>query len=442
MTGEPPGINETHDPALRSWVESAHSGSTDFPIQNLPYGVFRPRGSDDRPRVGVAIGDQILDLLRAADMLLLNDLSNTVREAACAESLKPLMTLDAGAASRLRRHLGRILGADGWGGEEKLLVPMSDAALMLPSEIGDYTDFYASIFHATHVGSLFRPENPLLPNYKHVPIAYHGRRSSLVVSDTPVVRPSGQIKGADDRPTFGPTARLDYEAEIGFLMGRGNELGQPISIDDAEEHIFGICLVNDWSARDIQAWEYQPLGPFLSKSFATSLSPWVVTIEALAPFRAPAFSRPTSDPSPLPYLSSTDNERRGGIDLTVEVFLSSAQMRRTSLDAMRLSRGSFRDMYWTMAQMVAHHTSNGCNLRTADLLASGTVSGAEAGTEGCLLERTHHGPIELPSGEQRTFLADGDEVTIRGYCERSGYARIGFGECRGVIEPSRAARQA
>jgi fumarylacetoacetase len=436
--GAPEHLNETHDPALRSWVESANSGSTDFPIQNLPFGVFRNR-KDETPRVGVAIGDQILDLSRAAEASLLNDLPGTLRAAACAESLNPLMSLASVEVSRLRRHLIKILGADGWGADPAVIVPVSEAELMLPVNIGDYTDFYASVFHATHVGSLFRPENPLLPNYKHVPIAYHGRSSSICVSSTPINRPSGQTLGAGNLPVFGPTARLDYEAEVGFLVGPGNPSGHPIPIDEAEGHIFGLCLVNDWSARDIQAWEYQPLGPFLSKSFATTLSPWIVTLEALAPFRTAAFVRRPDDPRPLPYLSSVENDVRGGFDITIEVFVRSAQMRRASLDALRLSRGSFRDMYWTMAQMVAHQTSNGCNLRPGDLLASGTISGDEPGTEGCLLELTRHRPLEFPSGEQRTFLADGDEVIILGFCERPGYAKVGFGVCSGVIQAGRQA---
>jgi fumarylacetoacetase len=440
IDGVPERINETHDPALRSWVESANSRLTDFPIQNLPFGVFRRR-TDEAPRVGIAIGDQILDLARSVEAALLNDLSDTLRTAACAESLNPLMALGPEEASRLRRHLIKILSADGWGADPAVLVRMSEAELMLPVSIGDYTDFYASVFHATHVGSLFRPDNPLLPNYKHIPIAYHGRSSSIVVSGTPIDRPSGQAKGAGDLAVFGPTARLDYEAEVGFLAGRGNVHGYPIPIEEAERHVFGLCLVNDWSARDIQAWEYQPLGPFLSKSFATTVSPWVVALEALAPFRTAAFPRPPGDPSPLPYLSSTANETSGGLDLTVEVFVRSAQMRRSSLDAVRLSRGSLREMYWTVAQMVAHQTSNGCNLRTGDLLASGTISGAGPGTEGCLLELTRHKPVELPSGEQRTFLADGDEVIIRAFCERPGYARVGFGECGGLIRPARQALQ-
>ncbi len=431
-------LNETHDSSLRSWVHSANSGSTDFPIQNLPYGLFR-RGTGESPRVGVAIGDQILDLPRVRDEGLLNDLSAPLRTAVGASSLTPLMALGAGAGSLLRRHLVKLLRADVSRANPAALVAMRDAELMVPTDIGDYTDFYASAFHATHVGSLFRPENPLLPNYKHVPIAYHGRSSSIVVSGTPVERPHGQMKGPDDRPVFGPTLRLDYEAEVGFVAGPGNLHGHPIPIDAAEQHIFGLCLVNDWSARDIQAWEYQPLGPFLSKSFATTISPWIVTIEALAPFRTSAFARAPDDPRPLPYLSSPANERSGGFDITVEVFLQSAEMRRTSLEPVRLSRGSLRDMYWTMAQMVAHQTSNGCNLRTGDLLASGTISGAQPGTEGCLLELTRHASVELPSGERRAFLADGDEVVMRAFCEREGYKTIGFGECAGIIRPARQA---
>jgi fumarylacetoacetase len=309
--------------------------------------------------------------------------------------------------------------------------------MLLPADIGDYTDFYASIFHATHVGSLFRPDNPLLPNYKHIPIAYHGRSSSICVSGTPIARPHGQLKGKDDQPVFAPTVRLDYELELGCLIGPGNAPGAPIPIEQAESHMFGVCLVNDWSARDIQAWEYQPLGPFLAKNFATTVSPWVVPLESLAPFRCAAAVRPPGDPRPLPYLSSAANETRGGLDITVEVYLRSAGMRRAGRDAVRVSRGSFRDMYWTLAQLVAHHTSNGCNLRPGDLLASGTISGAAPGTEGCLLELTRERPIDLPGGERRTFLEDDDEVIMRAFCERPGYVRIGFGECAGLIRPAR-----
>lgn len=317
-----------------------------------------------------------------------------------------------------------------------LLVPMSEAELLLPASVGDYTDFYASIFHATNVGKLFRPDNPLLPNYKYVPIAYHGRASSLVPTGTPIQRPNGQRKGPEDTvPSFGPTRSLDYELEVGFFVGQGNALGEPISLSTAENHIFGACLVNDWSARDIQAWEYQPLGPFLAKSFATTLSPWVVTLEALAPFRCAAFSRQPEDPAPLSYLADAVNVEQGGIDLTLEVYLRTAQMREQNLEPVQISSGSFRQMYWTIAQMLTHHSSNGCNLRPGDLLASGTVSGAESGSQGCLLEMTRRGsePLELPNGETRSFLLTGDEVILRGYCEKTGFNRIGFGECRGVI---------
>jgi fumarylacetoacetase len=431
--------NQTHDPRRRSWVDSANSPTTDFPIQNLPYGIFQRRGAREAPRVGVAIGDQIVDLARSIELGLLDELPEALRSAGRASSLNPLMALEVSESSRLRRHLITMLGADGRPAEPRILVPMSEAELMLPVEIGNYTDFYASIFHATNVGRLFRPDNPLLPNYKYVPIAYHGRTSSIVISGTPIVRPWGQIKGADDQPGFRPTERLDYEAEIGVFAGIGNPLGRPLPIERAEQHLFGLSLVNDWSARDIQAWEYQPLGPFLAKSFATTVSPWIVTLEALAPFRSAAFARPAGDPKPLPHLYSPQNEVRGGLDVTVEVLLRSDAMRRAGLAPVRLSQGSLREMYWTLAQMVAHQTSNGCNLRTGDLLASGTISGAAEGTEGCLLELTRQGarPIELPTGEQRIFLADGDDVIMRAFCERPGYARVGFGECAGVITPAR-----
>jgi fumarylacetoacetase len=309
-------------------------------------------------------------------------------------------------------------------------VARRDAVLRKPVDIRDYTDFYASLFHATNVGRLFRPDNPLLPNYKYVPIGYHGRASSIVVSGTDVRRPHGQIKLPDtEAPVFAPTRSLDYELEVGMYVAQGNSLGQPIPLAEGESHIFGFSLVNDWSARDIQAWEYQPLGPFLGKSFATSVSPWVVTLEALAPFRSPAFARADGDPAPLPYLNSQADRERGGIDITLEVYLSSALMRREGIDAMRISRNNFRDLYWTPAQLLTHHASNGCNLQTGDLLASGTVSGDADDARGCLLEMTRR-------GEARKFLEDGDEVVLRGFCEREGARRIGFGECRGVITPA------
>jgi fumarylacetoacetase len=318
---------------------------------------------------------------------------------------------------------------------------MSEADMVLPADIGDYTDFYASIHHAGNVGRMMRPDNPLLPNYKHVPIGYHGRASSIAIGGTPVVRPRGQVRhdGAD-RPIFGPSEHLDYELEAGFFVGPGNPPGDPIPIASAEEHLFGICLVNDWSARDIQAWEYQPLGPFLSKSFLTSISPWIVTLEALAPFRVAPTARTEGDPEPLPYLDSPADRRAGALDVTLIVDLASARMRELGLSPLRVCRTSLRHLYWTPAQLVAHHSSNGCNLRPGDLLASGTVSGPGHDQRGCLLELTRRGaePLTLPSGETRRFLEDGDEVILSGSCARAGYARVGFGECRGVVVPPRA----
>lgn len=431
-------IDSTHDPSLRSWVESANQKDTDFPIQNLPFGVFRRRGSADIPRIGVAIGDQILDLFLCVQLGLFEALPEQLHAACLAPNLNALMAMGIDAVSALRQQLSQLLHYN----EQKsppdtaILISMSEAELLLPANIGDYTDFYASIYHATNVGKLFRPDNPLLPNYKYIPIAYHGRASSIVPSGTSIKRPQGQRKSPQESvPSFAPAQMFDYELEVGFFVGAGNELGQPISIDKAEEHIFGLCLVNDWSARDIQAWEYQPLGPFLAKSFATTISPWVVTLDALAPFRCPAFVRSPEDPQPLPYLASMLDAQLGGIDICVEAFLLSIQMREAGMKPFRLSRTSFGQMYWTLAQMLTHHTSNGCNLRPADLLASGTVSGAQESSQGCLLEMTQRGAklIELPTGEKRSFLLDGDEVILRAYCEKEGYARVGFGECRGIV---------
>jgi fumarylacetoacetase len=309
----------------------------------------------------------------------------------------------------------------------------------VPFRIGDYTDFYASIHHATNVGRLFRPDTPLLPNYKWVPIGYHGRASSIVVSGTEIRRPSGQTKTPDmAAPAFGPATMLDYELEVGFFVGQGNVLSQPIPLDDAEQHIFGLCLLNDWSARNIQSWEYQPLGPFLAKNFATTLSPWVVTLDALDPYRAPAMARAEGDPAPLPYLHSQRDQQCGGFDITLEVSLLTAKMRSKHKPPTRISRGNMKDLYWTPAQMLTHHASNGCNLQPGDLLATGTVSGSTRDSVGSLLERTRRGaePLELPNGETRKFLDDGDEVILRGWCEREGYPRIGLGECRGRVNPA------
>jgi fumarylacetoacetase len=419
---------------MPSWVEAANDPRGDFPLENLPMGVFRRDGSG-RPAIGVAIGDSVLDLRACVHVGLLEGLAATV-EACLSDSLNALMGLGRAHWRPLRRRLTDLLGDRQYREMvEALLVPMREAEMLAPAAIGDYSDFYASIYHATNVGKLFRPDNPLLPNYKWVPIGYHGRASSIVVSGAPVRRPCGQAKdAADETPRFGPSRSLDYELEVGLFAGPGNRLGEPIPMDAAEAHIFGLCLLNDWSARDLQAWEYQPLGPFLAKSFATTISPWIVTMEALEPFRSPAFVRAEGDPQPLPYLTAAG--ARGGIDVTLEVYLSSREMRAGGIAPMRVSRGNLRDLYWTLAQLVTHHASNGCNLRPGDLLASGTVSGPTRDSAGCLLEITRRGaePLPLPDGQSRRFLEDGDEVTLRGYCEREGVARIGFGECCGRVE--------
>jgi fumarylacetoacetase len=425
--------DETHDPSLRSWVESANRAGSDFPIQNLPYGVFETNRA--APRIGVAIGDQILDLRASADLGLLDALP-VAAEACRGSSLNLLMSLATDMRAGLRRVVSRLLAAGNRRSAATVLVPMSDARMLLPATIGDYTDFYASIHHATNVGSMFRPDNPLLPNYKWVPIGYHGRASSVVVSGTPVCRPSGQSRpqGAD-APVFGPCRQMDYELEIGAWIGGENALGEPVPIAEAERRLFGITLLNDWSARDIQSWEYQPLGPFLGKSFATTVSPWVVTAEALAPFRVPSGERSSGDPDPLPYLSDSGDRAAGGISIELEVSILTAQMREAGQAPARISHSNFRQLYWTLGQMIAHHTSNGCNLRPGDLLGSGTVSGPTKEERGCLLELSWRGtePLALPNGETRTFLATGDEVVMTGWCSAEGAVRIGLGECRGVL---------
>lgn len=436
--------DETHDPARRSWVTSANTPETDFPIQNLPFGVFRRAGSDDAPRVGIAIGDMVLDLTAAAESAPAQFDGHATAIAACAHpSLNALMALGRESVSQLRVAVGAALDAENGEAQAVLqhaLVPMCDVEMMLPAQVGDYTDFYASVYHATNVGSMFRPDNALLPNYKYVPIGYHGRASSIVASDTPVRRPVGQRKGPNDvEPSVGPSRSLDYECEVGVFIGAGNSLGDTIPLADAEQHMFGLCLVNDWSARDVQAWEYQPLGPFLAKNFATTLSPWVVTLDALEPFRAPAFVRPEGDPAPLPYLMGDDTEARGGVAITLEVRLQTAAMRARGEAAEPVSRTSFTHMYWTLGQLVTHHAMNGCNLRPGDLLASGTVSGPSKGERGCLLELTWRGaePLVLSGGETRAFLEDGDVVEMAGWCEAPGVRRIGFGVARGLVVPAR-----
>ena len=435
-------MNQTHDPGLTSWVGSAQ-GHAEFPIQNLPFGIFRRRGHSDAPTVGIAIGDQILDLAASAATL---GVPGGSLAAVCTEpALNQLMGLGRAHWSALRADVSALLAADSPASRgdrrigDRILVPMAEAELFVPARIGDYSDFYASVHHATNVGSMFRPDNPLLPNYKWVPIGYHGRASSIVPSGTQVRRPHGQIKNPEaDQPVYTASRALDYETEIGCFVGPGTALGQTVPLDRAEDHLFGLCLVNDWSARDIQTWEYQPLGPFLSKSFATTVSPWVVTFEAMEPYRVPAFPRPPGDPDPLPHLDSERNRQAGGIDLLVEAYLSSTRMREAGTPPVRVSRGRLTDLYWTLAQMFTHHASNGCNLRPGDLFASGTISGPTKDSRGCLLELTWRGaePLVLSNKETRKFLEDGDEVILRAFCERSGAARIGFGECRGVIIPA------
>ena len=432
-------LNETHDPNLTSWIESANDPQTDFPIQNLPLGVFS-LDQDEQRCIGVAIGDQVLDVRATAEALWGDDLTDVIADACGFETLEMLMLWEPEVWSELRLRLSRLLRAesDDRFRLEEFLHPISEVQMMLPTAIGNYTDFYCNLHHALNVGRMLRPDNPLLPNYKHLPIGYHGRASSIVQSGTDIRRPCGQTAGEDNQPTFGPSKMLDYELEVGLFVGQGNKLGEPINIDRAEESIFGLCLVNDWSARDLQRWEYQPLGPFLAKSFATSISPWIVTMEALAPFRVAAVQRPEGDPQPLPYLSSPHNEAHGGFDLQLEVLLSSQTMRAQNIAPYKLSHGNFNEMYWTFAQMLTHHASNGCNLRPGDLIASGTVSGPTKESRGCLLELTWRGTeaITLPSGESRAFLQDGDEVIVRGCCERAGFRRIGLGECRGIVLPA------
>ncbi|TFW17267.1 fumarylacetoacetase [Duganella callida] len=428
-------LNETHDPALRSWVASANTAGTDFPIQNLPFCVFRRAGSDEAYRGGVAIGDQIVDLGRLGSAL--SGVSAEARSAAALAAQPTLNALmDAGPAawSALRLALSHLLRGDA-APRPELLVAQAAAEYALPAQIGDYTDFYTSIHHATAVGKLFRPDNPLLPNYKWVPIGYHGRSSTIGVSGQRFHRPRGQTRGASEtEPVFGPSKRLDYEMEVGIFVGGGNAGGAPIAAADAERHVFGLCLLNDWSARDLQAWEYQPLGPFLAKNFATTISPWIVTLEALAPYRAP-WTRDAADPQPLPYLDYPALRDSGGFDVELEVLLQTAAMRNAGMAPVRISLSNFRHSYWTVAQLMAHHTVNGCVLRAGDLLGSGTQSGPDAAEAGSLLELSGGGkqPLTLPNGEQRVFLEDGDTIEMRGWASRDGRPRIGFGAVSGTV---------
>ena len=430
-------LNETHNPALVSWVESANVENCDFPIQNLPFASFKLKSSEEDFRAGVAIGDQVVDLKALFALNVFTGDAQLALAQCCHSQLNNFMSMGKRFWSALRQALSQSLtqGSDLQATLASCLVAQADVEYALPCQIGDYTDFYTSIHHATSVGSKFRPDNPLLPNYKWVPIGYHGRSSSIEVSGNDFKRPKGQTKAPTaTEPSFGPCKRLDYEMEVGIFIGNGNDLGEPISIENAEDHVFGMCLFNDWSARDIQGWEYQPLGPFLSKSFASTVSPWIVTSEALAPYRA-AWTRDVADPQPMPYLESQQNRDLGSLDLNLQVLIETETMRNAGQEAVQLSQSNFKDSYWTVAQMVAHHTVNGCNLRSGDMFGSGTQSGPNPEEAGSMLELSNAGsePIKLPNGETRTFLEDGDCVIMKGWCKKSGAARIGFGEVSATI---------
>ncbi len=435
-------IDRTHDAALQSWVATANADGTDFPIQNLPLGIFRRAGSAEAFRPGTAIGDQIVDL---PALVQAGHLAGDAAAALAGTedgSLNALMARGRAARVALRQALsdGLCAGAAGQAAWQAALVPQAEAEYAVPARIGDYTDFYTSVHHATSIGRMFRPDNPLLPNYKWVPIGYHGRSSSIGVSGQRFARPVAQlgVAGTDGTPRFGPCERLDYELEMAIYVGTSNPQGEPVPIAEAEDHLFGLGLLNDWSARDIQAWEYQPLGPFLSKNFASTVSPWIVTLEALEPFRA-AFARPEGDPQPLPYLDSEDNRARGALDLQLEVWLQTPKMRADGQPHQRLMRSNFKDSYWTIAQLLSHHTVGGCNLQPGDLLGSGTQSGPTPDQGGSMLELSAGGkqPLVLANGETRAFLQDGDSVLLRARGERAGFRTIGFGECEGRVLPAR-----
>ncbi|KAA1151575.1 MULTISPECIES: fumarylacetoacetase [Pseudoalteromonas] len=434
-------INETHDINLTSWVESANVDNCDFPIQNLPFAEFRRKGSDEAFRGGVAIGDQVIDLAKLSKLNVLTGDAKTAADAASETTLNTFMGLGGQYWSALRLALSKALraGSEHQQALSDTLVAQSDIEFSLPCRIGDYTDFYTSIYHATAVGSLFRPDNPLLPNYKWVPIGYHGRSSSIDVSGQTFHRPKGQTKAPDaEVPSFGPCKRLDYELELGIYLGKGNALGDAIAIENAENHVFGFCVFNDWSARDLQAWEYQPLGPFLAKNFASTVSPWIVTTEALAPYRT-SWTRDENDPQPMDYLESKANRDQGAFDIQMDVKIQTQKMRSEGHNPTRVSTSSFKHSYWSVAQMVTHHTVNGCNFMPGDMLGSGTQSGPTHEEAGSLLELSRGGKekITLSNGEQRSFLEDGDNVIMRGWCEKEGYARIGFGSVESTVLPTK-----
>lgn len=425
---------------LHSWVEGAADNASGFGLANLPMGVVGLEGKGSR--IAVRIGGSVMDCRALVEAGLLARLDGKIRDALTKPLLNPFMALGRDAWRSTRAEFARLLCADcsdlrDHPSRGSIMLPEWAATLQLPCEIPDYTDFYASVHHATNVGSMFRPDQPLLPNWKHLPIGYHGRASSIVATGTPIIRPKGQTVAQDSGPpSFGPCKLLDYELEVGALIGSGNSLGNTIPVARALDHVFGLVLLNDWSARDVQKWEYQPLGPFLAKNFASTLSGWVVSLDALEPYALPMPQRPTGDPEPLEYLRWQSDRL---FDVKLEVLIASSGMRAAGTAPTRISIGSFREMYWSVAQMVAHHTSGGCNLRAGDLLGSGTISGPEPESRGCLLERTWRGtqPIKLGDGTERKFLQDGDEVIMRAWCEAPGKPKISFGECRGVVLPAR-----
>jgi len=432
-------INETHDVKLTSWVTCANENS-DFPIQNLPFAIIKPKDSYDAPRGGVAIGSKVIDLAALAQKNIFTGLAQQALEAASETTLNTLMALGKEVNSALRLALSQALrtGSTLQNEMADCVIDEANVEYGMPCRIGDYTDFYTSIHHATSVGKLFRPDNPLLPNYKWIPIGYHGRASTIDISGQAFHRPIGQTKTPDmTEPVFAPCKRLDYELEMGLFIGKETSLGEQIDIDKAEDHLFGICIFNDWSARDIQAWEYQPLGPFLAKNFASTISPWIVTMEALAPYRE-AFTRPEADPAPMAYLSSDKNSAQGNLDIELECYIETQKMRDDGEPMVQLSTSNFKHSYWTAAQLVTHHASNGCTMRAGDLLGSGTQSGPTDAEAGSLLELSNGGKqaFSLPNGEKRTFLEDGDTVIMRAACHREGAASIGFGEVTGTVLPA------
>ncbi|MCA6100541.1 fumarylacetoacetase [Bradyrhizobium sp. WSM 4400] len=421
-----------------SWVPSANDGATDFPIQNLPFCMFGRPG--ESKRAGVAIGTEILDLNAAVDLRLLDGRAGEAIRACTGASLNPIIAMAGSSATSLRHRLSEMLFMDNDGAAShapELLVSRRDAQFHLPAAIGGFTDFFTSLFHTERGGRLSRPDNPVPLNFRYMPIAYNSRASSVRISGEPIRRPLGQRRRSDGEVHFGPCESLDFELELGAFIGKENALGEPLGIDAAGDHVFGFCLLNDWSARDIQRWESFPLGPFLAKSLSTTISPFVVTSDALRPFRVGAAKRPIGDPAPLKYLHSKTDQRHGGIDLKMEAFIQTEDMRSKGLDPDRVANANFRDMYWTVAQMVAHHTSNGCNLQVGDLIGSGTVSGPIDESRACLAEIVASGDaVVLSNGERRTWLEDGDTVVFRARAERSGYVSIGFGECSGQIIPA------